>query len=257
MIGNRSIKQVLCALVEKTHYIAFANMFRVYKNVPDAFRRYLLGGGGYPVSVSVNTPVGTRDIRLYSHHDILTVNEIFCRNDYPAALNLRVVVDLGSNIGISALFFMTRNNQARCYLFEPDPKNIVRLHQQMQDFNGRYELSECAVADYDGQVTFGVEDTGRYGGIAVKTGQSITVNCRHINAVLGEIIAKEGVIDVVKIDTEGVEIATVKAMDVELLKNIRRIFIEAHPKEELLPGKFNQRQYGSICQLTNLDLVGA
>jgi len=45
MLGNRSLKQVLRALVEKTHYVAFANMFRVYKDVPDAFRRYLLGGG--------------------------------------------------------------------------------------------------------------------------------------------------------------------------------------------------------------------
>lgn len=253
MLGNRSLKQVLCALVEKTHYIAFVNMFRVYKNIPDAFRRYLLGGGEYPVSVSVNTPVGMYDMTLYSCHDILTVNEIFCRNDYPASQDLRVVVDIGSNIGISAIYFLTRNNQARCYLFEPDPKNIVRLRHQLKDFENRYELSECAVADYDGQVTFGVEDTGRYGGIAVKTEQNITVDCRHINDVLSEIIAKEGMIDVVKIDTEGVEIATVRAMDVELLTSIKYIYIEARPEEELLPDKFNQRQYGSICQLTNVS----
>ena len=77
------------------------------------------------MSVSVNTPVGMYDMTLYSCHDILTVNEIFCRNDYPASQDLRVVVDIGSNIGISAAYFLTRNNQVRCYLFEPDPKNNV------------------------------------------------------------------------------------------------------------------------------------
>ena len=133
----------------------------------------------------------------------------------------------------------------------------MRLRHQLTDFENRYELNECAVADYDGRVSFGVEDTGRYGGIAVKTEQNITVDCLNINGVLREIIAKEGMIDIVKIDTEGVEIATVKAMDVELLKNIRHIFIEAHPVEKLLPSMFNQQQYGSICQFTNVSLVDA
>ncbi len=176
MLGNRSLKQVLNALFQKTHYVAFANMFGVYINVTDAFKRYLFGRGGYPASVIVNTPLGEQEIRLYSHHDILTVNEIFCRNDYHASSDLRVVVDLGSNIGISALYFLTRNKLARCYLFEPDPKNILRLHHQLTSFIGRYELSECAVAERDGLVTFGVEDTGRYGGIGIQTGENITVN---------------------------------------------------------------------------------
>ncbi len=257
MLGNRSVRQALCALVEKTHYIAFVGMFRVYKNVPDAFRRYLLGKGEYPVSICINTPVGLREVRLYSHHDMLTVNEIFCRNDYPAEQNLRAVVDIGANIGLSAFYFMTRNNQARCYLFEPDPKNIGRLRQQLKSFEGRYELEECAVSDFDGKVTFGVESTGRYGGIGVKTEQEITVDCRHINGILREVIGRERIIDVVKIDTEGAEIATVKAIDAELLGNIRHIFIEAHPEEDLLLGKFKQQQYGSICQLANVELGGA
>jgi FkbM family methyltransferase len=186
---------------------------------------------------------------------MLTVNEIFCRNDYPASSDLRVVVDLGSNIGISALYFLSRNDESRCYLFEPDPKNIPRLHDQLHGFNGRYYLSECAVADRDGLVAFGVEDTGRYGGIGIDTGKSITVTCQNINSVLEEIIGKEGIVDVLKIDIEGVEITVVKAIREDLLCCIRYIYLEADPKEDLLPGKFSQKQYGSVCQLTNIQWV--
>jgi len=44
--------------------------------------------------------------------------EIFCRLDYLAKTDIKVVVDIGSNIGISALYFLSRNKQAKCYLFE-------------------------------------------------------------------------------------------------------------------------------------------
>jgi FkbM family methyltransferase len=251
MIGNRRLKTILGAVLKPEHYTAFANMFRVYTNVPDALKRYLFGSGEYPTLVGVKTPIGVIKICLYSHFDILTVNEIFCRKDYKADPGIAVVVDIGSNIGISALYFLTRNRDARCYLFEPDPKNVARLQLQLEHFADRYQLTECAVADYEGLVTFGVETSGRYGGIGVETGQSITVQCRHINSILAEVIEKEGMIDIVKIDTEGVEIATVKAMDASLLKNIRRIFIEAYPEGDLLPLSFAQRQYGPIAALTN------
>lgn len=255
MIGNRSATQIINAFFQKTHYVAFLGMFRVYLDVADAFSRYLFAKGCYPYKVSVKTPCGVCGIQLYSYHDMLTVNEIFCRNDYPAPPDLRIVVDLGSNIGISALYFLTRNNESRCYLFEPDPKNVPRLHNQLKGFNGRYNLSECAVADRDGLVTFGVEDTGRYGGIGIDTGKSITVTCLNINSVLEEIIGKEGIVDVLKIDTEGVEITSIKSIREDILSSIRYIYLEAYPEEDLLPGKFSQKQYGSVCQLTNIKSV--
>lgn len=251
MLGKRSIKRIVRAAVQSQHYVAFANMFRVYRDVPDGIMRYLFGRGTYPATIGVKTPIGVVHVQLYSHHDMLTVNEVFCRNDYISGRELSVVVDIGANIGISVLYFLTRNTQARCYAFEPDPRNVSRLRRQLGAFEGRYILTECAIADREGQVVFGVEASGRYGGIGVSTGQDIVVQCRHINSVLAEVMAKEGVVDLVKIDTEGVEIATVKAMNTAFLAGIRRIFIEAFPEEDLLPNAFTQRQRGAISRLTN------
>ena len=38
----------------------------------------------------------------------------------------RAVIDLGSNIGISALYFLTRNADCRVWLYEPVPRNVER-----------------------------------------------------------------------------------------------------------------------------------
>ena len=257
MLANRSMAQVLRALFGHQHYIAFFNMMRIYENVWDAFKRYLFGLGDYPSVVSVKTPTGVIDLKLYTHHDMLTVNEIFCRKDYRAPQALGVVVDIGSNIGISAAYFLTRNKTSRCYLYEPDPANILKLRAQLSgQFTGRFELFEYAVADFAGTVAFGVEETGRYGGIGVKTERSIPVECRHINDVIAEVLKRESVVDVLKIDTEGVEIATVKAIDVSLLSRVGRIYIEASPNETLWPGLFDQVQYTSVCQFTNVKSLG-
>ena len=251
MLGDREPKQILSALVGKHHYVALFNMMKNYPDFMDNTRRYLTGRGEYPYDIKVRTPVGLIQPRLYTHHDILTVNEIFCRSDYYADKSLKTVVDLGSNIGISALYFLSRNKTSKCYLFEPDQKNITKLKANLSGFEDRYVLSEKAVSYESGQLEFGVEPTGRYGGIGVQTGETIIVECLEINDVLDDILTIEGSIDVLKIDTEGVEIKTVEAIDEGLAKRIKKIYLEARPNHALQPNVFDQRQYGTVCQLTN------
>lgn len=249
MLGNRSLKQIFNAVISKQHYIALVNMARLYPRFCRNFIRYISGSGTYPYEVEVRSPVGMMKPKLYSHHDLLTVNEIFCRLDYPAPDDLKVVVDLGSNIGISALYFLSRNAVSKCYLFEPDARNVVKLEQNLAAFAGRYILSQKAVSSSAGKVEFGIEPTGRYGGIGVKTETVVTVDCLEINDVLRGILATEPYIDILKIDTEGTEISTVQAIQPDVLKKINRIFIEAAPDAPLHPDLFSQRQYGSIYQM--------
>jgi FkbM family methyltransferase len=231
-------------------------MRRNLPNHREDLRRYLTGRGRYPYDIEIQTPTRMVRPRLYSHHDILTVNEIFCRLDYPAGPTDSVIVDIGSNIGLSALFFLTRSNHSRCYLFEPDPRNVVRLKQNLADFKGRYTLTEKAVGDRSGTVEFGIERSGRYGGIGIQTGESIEVECLNINTVLTDIIEKEGSIDILKIDTEGMEEPTVKAIKPVVLINVDKIYLDAYPRYRLHPQMFRQRQYGSVNQLINMASHG-
>ena len=57
---------------------------------------------------------------------------------------------------------------------------------------------------------FGVEPTGRYGGIGLELDGSIEVDCLEINDVLERVLEREPAIDVLKLDTEGLELATVQ-----------------------------------------------
>ena len=226
-------------------------MNRNYPQLADNLIRYLTASGSYPYEIQVRTPCGLIRPTLYSYHDLLTVNEVFCRQDYFAATDVKVIVDFGSNIGISALYFLTRNNVSKCYLFEPDSRNTKKLTKNLHNFPERYILAAKAVYYASGTVKFGIESTGRYGGIGLETGNQVEVDCLNVNSVLKDVIDREGEIDLLKIDTEGVEIATFEAIETDYLNKIHKIYLEARPKSLLHPDIYWQRQYGSVCQLTN------
>ncbi len=73
----REIRQV-------PNYQALARTMTAYPRPVEGARRYFLQGGSYPCPWPIRTPAGLVSPTLYSPHDMLTVNEIFCRRDYPA-----------------------------------------------------------------------------------------------------------------------------------------------------------------------------
>ena len=248
-LGRRSPLTIVRAVVQPRHYRAAINIARVCGRPVEVLRRYLTGAGSYPWDIPLRTPLGPVTPRLYSHDDLLTVNEVFCRLDYEVPPGPKVVVDVGSNIGLSALFFLTRDAGTRCYLFEPVPENVARLERTLAAYPDRYVLDTSAVADVEGQVEFGVEPTGRYGGIGVSTGTSLTVRCRSINDVVEDVLAREGRIDLIKLDTEGAEERTVRAIDPGYLDRIGAFYLEARPDRQLVPHGFRQEQYGEVVRL--------
>src|SRR4051812_41274175 len=125
-IGGRDLKKLFRATAEKRHYIALRNMFHVYENPLTTLINYLFHTGEYPRKIKINTKSGKIELNLFSKDDLLTVNEIFCRNDYPARRSDRIIVDFGSNIGISAAYFLNVAPEAHIYLFEPLSMNLLR-----------------------------------------------------------------------------------------------------------------------------------
>jgi FkbM family methyltransferase len=114
------------------------------------------------------------------------------------------------------------------------PRNVERLRENLLGFEHRYELEVAAVWDRAGTVSFGVEPTGRYGGIDTVAPETIEVRCLDINDVL----ASEPAVDVLKVDTEGAEVATVAAIRPELLDRIRVIYLETMDRPVLHPERF-------------------
>jgi FkbM family methyltransferase len=246
VLGNRSFSLIARNAVRRENYDAVRRMWSVCAKPREMAWRYLSGRGEYPYRCELRTPLGPVAPQVDCHDDLVTVVEVFCRLDYAAPPNLRVAVDLGSNIGISALYFLTRNAECRCRLYEPVPRNAERLRANLAGYESRYELIEAAVWDRAGTVTFGVEPTGRYGGIAFQGSDSIEVPCVDINDVL----AREPAVDLLKVDTEGAEIATVSAIRPELLDRIGVIYLETMERPVLHPERFDSSFSCDTLRLT-------
>lgn len=249
-IGNRRLSRVLRAPLKLAHYRALLRMVLLWPALASDLRRYLTGGGSYPCVCRVRTPSGIVAPTLHHSHDISTVVEVFFRADYRSGSNVGVVVDIGANIGISALYFLSRNTASRVYCFEPNPTNVARLRVNLADFDsGRFDVEEVAVGLHDGDASFGTEPTGRYGRISDDFGELITVRCREINSVLGEVINREGAIDVLKIDVEGLEEQLVGAIRPDLLAKITTIYYETVTPAPLHADRF---RHHFSCQVNTL-----
>lgn len=245
-MNKRPLRKILRAFFNKPFYVALINIFKYFDRPVEIIRRYVFGQGDYPKKLSVKTPLGKQEVWLYSFHDMITMVECYGKLDYPAEKEISCVVDFGSNIGISAGYFLTRNKSIKVYLFEPLPENIERLKTNLQGFEDRYELHEVAVGLEKGQAEFGFEATGRYGGLKSDLPKTIQVQVCKVEEIISDIIEKEGHIDILKIDVEGLETEIIKSLSLENLKKINSLYAETIYGESL--SGFNKEQYGEVVR---------
>jgi FkbM family methyltransferase len=242
-LGNRGWPAVFRAPLQAGHYRALSRMVARYPTFPRELWRYLTGRGSYPYSPAVRTPTGRARPQLDTSHDLSTLNEIFCREDYGCGSDIRVAVDIGANVGMASLYFLTRSADSRSYLFEPDPKNTARISRTLRGYEGRYQVQQVAIGLVDGAATFGVEPIGRYGSLRPEVvpglASSITVEVRTINAVLREVLHDTERIDVLKIDIEGGEAELVAAIEPEILARIDTIYFETDESTPLHADTFD------------------
>ena len=123
--------------------------------------------------------------------------------------------------------------------YEPVPRNVQRLRGNLAAFEDRYTLSEAAAAACGGPLTFGVEDSGRYGGSGWTLGVTIEVSGAGINEIMGEVLEGVPAIDVLKIDTEGSELDLLGALEPELLRRVRTAYLEVERRPAHPPDSFD------------------
>jgi FkbM family methyltransferase len=255
-IFGRPPRRFLRALAGGAAYGALLRSLRVYRQPLEGFVRYVFLTGDYPVDFAIRTDAGPREVRLYSAADFKTLNEVFCRLDYPCTGRERVIVDIGANIGVASLRFLTRCPEARVIMFEPDPRNVARLRTQLRGFEDRYELHEKAVAPVGGRLSFNTEPSGRLGTLMEPHWHESDLEVIEVDAVgvgeaLADVIARYGDVDIVKIDAEGVERDLIRAVPAELRPRIACIYAELEGEDELPGHTFEQR--GSIARYRRRD----
>jgi len=169
--------------------------------------RHLIGVGGpdFPV-LGFSLVVPSRAMALHLYREII-LSQVYAFSC--ASLN-PLIIDCGSNVGMSVLFFKRLFPKAHIIAVEPDPETFGVLQRNISQ-NGLADvvLHNKAIADRDGTTSFYM-NPGNPGDLGMSTiGQGHLPKELVVPAVrLSKLIGKERV-DFLKLDIEGSETGVV------------------------------------------------
>ncbi|MFY9528536.1 MAG: FkbM family methyltransferase [Candidatus Acidiferrales bacterium] len=165
------------------------------------------------------------------------VSEIFIQRIYYFETSSRspLIVDAGSNIGMSILFFTRLYPQCRVIGFEPDPQtfNVLRSNIQRNHLE-QVQLHNKALCAANGEVEFYTDldrpGSGRMSAVRERFPESAgrVVGRQKVEAArLSGFILEE--VDLLKLDIEGAEGAVMQELaEAGKLKFIKQIIVEYH-----------------------------
>jgi FkbM family methyltransferase len=141
--------------------------------------------------------------------DLLVLEQVFLDGEYRvepiAPESIEYIVDLGSNIGVTAMFWAQRHPDARIVLVEPDPDNFKLLRRNTAAFQDRCVLINAAVSDKRGVTSFFRSDR-EYGHSILKGDDSVS-EIQVKTLTVSDVVSEAGFprVDLLKMDIEGGE----------------------------------------------------
>lgn len=164
---------------------------------------------------------------------IFLFEEIFIKEIYffKAKTDAPLIIDCGSSIGMSVIFFKKMYSGSRIFAFEPDAETFKALEENIRVNNLKnIELFNKAVYNRKGKIDFYC-DASMPGSLVMSTRKNKSIKklfVKKTNAVLlSDYIDKE--IDFLKIDIEGAEGLVIDEMENrDRFKFIKKMVIECH-----------------------------
>jgi FkbM family methyltransferase len=147
--------------------------------------------------------------------------------------DVRVVMDIGANVGAAAVYFSLLYPEARIFSFEPAaaPYELLRANTRDRDNVRTYNFGLFSSDRDDVQLYSGAVDSGTasVGSSNLTIAESETVRLRSVADWLTENSITR--IDVLKIDTEGCEVPIMRAMR-DLIPTIKVVYLEYHSEDD-------------------------
>lgn len=168
---------------------------------------------------------------FYFHHNSSfrdTYKEIFLNNiyEFKTENSKPIIIDCGSNMGLSILYFSKKYPSAAIIAFEPDPFVLPYLEKNIKSNKlNNVRLIPKAVWTKETKIKF-YSDYGMGGRIEIEYANQIPKNIETVR--LRDFLNTE--IDMLKIDIEGSEYNVLKDC-VDRIHNVKNIFIEYHSFE--------------------------
>jgi FkbM family methyltransferase len=143
--------------------------------------------------------------------DVGVLREIFIKNEYAiSGLNPQNILDIGSNVGVSVIFFKLVYPGANIYAFEPDPIVFGKLKRNTEQFTNIH-LYNYAISDINGALDFYVYPESSMSSSLYRRSdkqKKIKVISKKLSDIVNEINLKK--VDLLKFDVEGAEFAIFK-----------------------------------------------
>jgi len=134
-----------------------------------------------------------------------------------------LIIDCGSNIGISVVYFKLSHPTAKVIAFEPDLNISNTLKQNIQSFSlSNIEVHNAAIWIHNDGVEF--QEEGGFSGRIPKPGDKTNI-VKAASFRLKDLLSQK--VDFLKLDIEGAEFDVIKDCK-DLLKNVDNLFIEYH-----------------------------
>ena len=251
-IGKRPLSEVINRVFRKELLEIIQNFFIVHKNPMKAMYEEFFTKGKYPRTIETKQGI---KIKLFSYGDFSTFNLVFCRQDYLTDKKINVVLDIGSNIGITAHYWMFKNPKVKIYCYEPSKINFKRLTENTKKFKKNISIKKYAVSNFNGYSKLYRSETGVNDSIIDKVSKKFDkVKVVEINTILKQIFNNFKTLDILKIDTEGCEREILKSINKKYLKKIRIINIEGSNYNNLIPKYFKYSFNASASRFENKRL---
>jgi len=149
------------------------------------------------------------------------------------ARKARVVIDVGANVGMFAVYAASLNRNAEIHAFEPFPKNLTQLERNLALNPGHHIKPHlAAVSDKSGTATLYFtpgDDSGC--SLSQAKGESCVVKTVGIN----DLFQYCGVArcDLLKMDCEGSELPIFEAASSDTLAKVGAVIMEYHNDNEI------------------------
>lgn len=190
---------------------------------------------------------GAGRVIFREHVDVVVFWMVFARQHYPVAASLRVILDIGANIGMFTLYAARKAPGARIIAIEPFPDTCERLKQLVEanHLQDRVTILNCAVTGTAGEKTMdsaeGIPSQYR----RIYSPETATLNASHRGPAgakqdnhgvpvqaetLARVLDLAGLttVDMVKINIHGSEYDVLLGSDPEVLQRCRRIAVQHH-----------------------------
>ncbi len=137
--------------------------------------------------------------------DLLVLRDVFFFEDYGnESGDPTTILDLGSNIGASVVYFRLKYPGARIVAVEPDPRAFAKLRENTAAFEG-IELRQVAIAAENGETVLHRHDQS-WSSSLIESWQGTEVESVRTQT-LDDLVDEVGLdsIDLLKMDIEGAE----------------------------------------------------